>query len=494
MRAGVLSLIYKKKGDRRILKNYRPISLLQVDYKILARIMANRFKKVLPTIISENQTCCIIGRDISNNIANVRDIITLVENDELEGYIVKIDQEKAFDRESHEFIFKTLKKFGFGDVFIKWIEIFYTRINSCVKCNGFLTPYFCVDNGIRQGCPISALLYVLAAETLQCNIRKNVNISGIKIPNTTDEALIFQHADDTTLTVSDKSSIDEIFKVFEMYEASSGAKINRQKSEILPIGKGVYVGKDKTVCDHLNWSGKVSKIKSLLNMWMQRQLTIQGRVNVISSLFMSRLWYSLFVTSMPDQVLRDIKTACVSFVWNNGAHLVKYNTIIDQKCNGGLQLPDIESKMYAFRLKFLARFLDKNYKVLWKSTFKYFISKILNMNLSEEILFISLPENLKCIPNVYKEMFKGFDLLRDDIEFDLSTENVYDQPLFCNPNVLFDGKTVIWYDFINAGIVQVKDICYEVIEGFLPEMAIVEMIQNVTNHCDINSIVKDIIL
>ncbi|CAG2244219.1 unnamed protein product [Mytilus edulis] len=112
------------------------------------------------------------------------------------------------------------------------------------------------------------------------------------------------------------------------------------------------------------------------------------------------------------------------------------------------------------------------------------------MNLSEEILFISLPENLKCIPNVYKEMFKGFDLLRDDIEFDLSTENVYDQPLFCNPNVLFDGKTVIWYDFINAGIVQVKDICYEVIEGFLPEMAIVEMIQNVTNHCDINSIVK----
>ncbi|CAG2225931.1 unnamed protein product [Mytilus edulis] len=215
MRAGVLSLIYKKKGDRRILKNYRPISLLQVDYKILARIMANRFKKVLPTIISENQTCCIIGRDISNNIANVRDIITLVENDELEGYIVKIDQEKAFDRESHEFIFKTLKKFGFGDVFIKWIEIFYTRINSCVKCNGFLTPYFCVDNGIRQGCPISALLYVLAAETLQCNIRKNVNISGIKIPNTTDEALIFQHADDTTLTVSDKSSIDEIFKVLK---------------------------------------------------------------------------------------------------------------------------------------------------------------------------------------------------------------------------------------------------------------------------------------
>ncbi|CAC5426724.1 unnamed protein product [Mytilus coruscus] len=86
------------------------------------------------------------------------------------------------------------------------------------------------------------------------------------------------------------------------------------------------------------------------------------------------------------------------------------------------------------------------------------------MNLSEEILFMSLPENLKCIPNVYKEIFKGFDLIRDDIEFDLSTEKIYDQPLFCNPNVLYDGKTVIWYDFINAGIVQCKLVTMKLIK------------------------------
>lgn len=79
MTCGVISLIYKKKGDRRSLKNYRPISLLQIDYKILARIMTNRIKNVLPNIISVDQTCCIMGRDISNNVANVRDIIELIE-------------------------------------------------------------------------------------------------------------------------------------------------------------------------------------------------------------------------------------------------------------------------------------------------------------------------------------------------------------------------------------------------------------------------------
>jgi hypothetical protein len=87
--------------------------------------MANRFKKVLPKIVSENQTCCIVGRDISNSIANVRDLITLVENDNLEGYIIKADQEKAFDRLSHEYMFTVLEKFGFGNVFVKWINIFY---------------------------------------------------------------------------------------------------------------------------------------------------------------------------------------------------------------------------------------------------------------------------------------------------------------------------------------------------------------------------------
>jgi hypothetical protein len=111
--------------------------------------------------------------------------------------------------------------------------------------------------------------------------------------------------------VSNKESVGEIFKVFEKYEASSGAKVNKQKSEILPIGIDtisdtekiryglticekeilllvVYIGKDQIVCDNLNWREKVVKIKTLLNMWIQRHLTIQGRVHVVSTLIWSR--------------------------------------------------------------------------------------------------------------------------------------------------------------------------------------------------------------
>jgi hypothetical protein len=82
---------------------------------------------------------CYLIRKRNTNSRN----IIIVENDNLEGYIIKADQEKAFDRLSHEYMFTVLEKFGFGDVFVKWINIFYSEINSSVKCNGFLTKYLC---------------------------------------------------------------------------------------------------------------------------------------------------------------------------------------------------------------------------------------------------------------------------------------------------------------------------------------------------------------
>lgn len=514
MKCGVISLIYKKKGDRRSLKNYRPISLLQVDYKILARIMANRFKTVLPNIISVDQTCCIMGRDISNNVANVRDIIELIERDNLEGYIIKIDQEKAFDRVSHAYLLRVLQKYGFGEKFVKWIEIFYNGINSAVKCNGFLTKYFSIKNGIRQGCPISALLYVLTAEPLHCKIVKNNMIQGIAIPNCEKEGLIFQHADDTTLSVRNKQSISEVFKEFDLYGKATGARINKAKSEILCVGKGelstiekkgfglqicennlqllgVYIGKDQNICNELNWKIKINKVKSILNMWLQRHLTIQGRVIVVNTLMMSRFWYTLFVSSMPEWAYVELKKLCVDFVWNKKSHLVKYSTLIDLKCKGGMQLADLKCKIYAFRLKFLCRLIDDEYNVLWKYTFKYFISKIYNMNLGLDILFINVPNcELKCIPIIYKEMLEAWYILRQKSEFSLSVENIYDQPLFKNPEIVLKGKTILWYDFIHAGIISIKDISYEVTTGFLPDRAIVEMIQSVCDNTNVKHVIE----
>ena len=238
MRFGVISLIYKNKGDNRSLKNWRPISLLNVDYKILARILSARLKRVLPKIISVSQTCCVVGRDIADTIVTVRDIIDMAERDNLEGYIVRIDQEKAFDRVSHSYLISILRKFGFGDNFIQWINIFYTEIKSSVKCNGHLTKPFLIKNSVRQGCPISAMLYVLVAEPLGLAIKANPYIKGIPLPLSSNTSKVFQHADDTTLTLADTQSIHQSFNVLDMYCKRSGAKVNKEKTELLSILSG----------------------------------------------------------------------------------------------------------------------------------------------------------------------------------------------------------------------------------------------------------------
>ncbi|CAC5415417.1 unnamed protein product [Mytilus coruscus] len=131
------------------------------------------------------------GKDISDTVASVRDFMDLVEMDDIECYLLKLDQEKAFDRAGHEYLFAVLDKFGFGNKFKNWIKIFYTNIFSSVKCNGFLTPYFRLKNSVKQGCPISALLYVLLAEPLSIAIKKNCEIRGVVIPNTNVEEKVF---------------------------------------------------------------------------------------------------------------------------------------------------------------------------------------------------------------------------------------------------------------------------------------------------------------
>ena len=175
---GIIRVIYKKNG-RTFIKNYRPITLLNVDLIFLTRTLAKRLSGVLEGIIHQNQTA-MNGRHISRNLHVLQDVIDVINNEDGEAALIFLDQEKAFDRMSHKFLFKTLKEFGIGENFIDWIKIIYNDTKSSVKINGFLTKEFDIKRGVRQGCPLSALLYVLCAEVLGVTIRKHPGIEGYK--------------------------------------------------------------------------------------------------------------------------------------------------------------------------------------------------------------------------------------------------------------------------------------------------------------------------
>ena len=200
-RMAAISLIYKK-DEKNDLKNYRPLSLTNVDYKIIASIFARRLQNCIDKLIGKEQSAYIKGRYIGDNARLILDIFDYCEEFNENGILLFLDFEKAFDSVEWNFLFKTLTKFNFGEKFITWMQILYNNPIFRVKNNGWISKICKMGRGIRQGCSqFSALLYLFVAEILAIKIKENRNIEGITFKNSEIEVKSVQHADDLTVSV-----------------------------------------------------------------------------------------------------------------------------------------------------------------------------------------------------------------------------------------------------------------------------------------------------
>ena len=114
-REGLLRLVYKK-DDRRLVKNWHPISLLNMDYKIASKVITERLKRVMQSIVHKDQTFGVVGRSIFSNFQLIRDMLDMIDKTNETRILVTLDQEKAFDRVDHDFLMRVLFKFGFSRV------------------------------------------------------------------------------------------------------------------------------------------------------------------------------------------------------------------------------------------------------------------------------------------------------------------------------------------------------------------------------------------
>ena len=212
MKTSATRLVYKKKGDVKNLKNWRPISLLNVDYKICSKAITMRLSKVLDSIIDPDQTCAVPGRTITHNVALLRDVLDYIERTDETGILVSLDQEKAFDRVNRTFLMNVLKRFGFGPDFLKWITTFYSGANMRIILNDWLTDPIPLQRGVRQGDPLSPLLYVICVEVLACQVRNSPYIRGFLLPGAKGlQFKVRQYADDTTSFLKDFNRLNTYF-------------------------------------------------------------------------------------------------------------------------------------------------------------------------------------------------------------------------------------------------------------------------------------------
>ena len=222
--------------DREEIKNWRPIALCNSDYKIIAKLFAIRLCSVTDKLIDQNQSAFVKGRNISLMIREINDVIEREKHLKSSSIILSIDYAKAFDTISTSAIIKALRLYGFGKYFVDWIKILLKDRRCCIRNAGFISEPFPMERGVRQGCPISPILFILTTELLAASIRADPKIRGIEIPGFVRAIKIRFFADDTTLFLRDMIDFREVLSKIKQFSIFSGLQLNTKKSFALQFG------------------------------------------------------------------------------------------------------------------------------------------------------------------------------------------------------------------------------------------------------------------
>ena len=398
-RTARVKLLYKK-GDQRQLKNWRPISNLNVDYKIVSKLLTNRIKGTITSVISDTQKCSVPGRNISDILLNIQAALSFAKLKKIPILVASFDQENAFDTVNHEFMLKVLQKVGMGHRTLALIEDMYSNMLSRVEINGHLSNNIRINRGIRQGCPLSMLLYAIQSEAFARHVQLNNNIKGFRIGRC--EQKLQQYADDNTLITSTAGSVTAMIGEFDLLRQVTGQRINEEKTLIMCLGDelkqqlmsspqssrvrdtikilGQHYGHNSA---NLTWEEKLSKVHAVLNCYKARQLTWIGRINILNSLAMSLIIYNARIIKIRKDMARKFSTALHRFLWfPETIEGIRRKKLHASKSNGGIGMFNIFSKLEACRLeKFrsLAR-LEEPTDLWHEEALFHLASRILDVN------------------------------------------------------------------------------------------------------------------
>ena len=473
-RQGVICLISKQGKDLTKLESWRPLSILNTDYKILAKVLANRLKVALPEIINPDQIGYMQNRFCGENIRLISDVIEFCTSQKNPCLILLADFEKAFDKISWNFVKCCLKRFGFGNIFQKWISILYNNIESCISNNGYQSDYFKISRGIRQGCPLSALLFLLPAEVIAIVIRSLDSIKGICVNNTNIK--LCQLADDMTLFLSDNQSILKALQSFEEFYRYAGLKLNKAKTEAIIVYNdgslfvdnslgiswieqsfktlGTHFALDHKVSATLNINLKLQLIKDILNAWQARSLSLKGKITVVKSLVIPHIQLLASTLSLDSRTIKELDTLLFSFIWNNGKPLIAKNTLIQPLDLGGLKMVSISEVIKTAQIMWMKR-LTNPINAKWK------VLSLFLMGTTKEQLFRK--SRGSSFSSHSKNKFYS-NLLSNWFDFicvePTRLKELLCEPLFFNDVLKIGGQNISteYSDWLQAGIVTVADI------------------------------------
>ena len=387
---GWMCPIYKKKEADNI-ANYRPITVLNTDYKVFTKAIAMRLTAVAPSIIHPDQAGFIRGRSI---FYQINQAVTTINYAKLKGInraIVALDQEKAYDKITHPYLWKILEKFAFPERAINMIKALYQGTRTLIMINGVISEAFLVTRGVRQGDPMSCILFDLSIEPLAANIRTS-SIRGIDVPSLDEKVKVSLFADDTTVVLTEHNSFSQLMDILGDWCEMSGAKFNVEKTEVIPIGTpeyrrhlvetramnetgetipapihiardreatrilGAWVGNDVNPTEP--WRKIVETIKKDLKRWEARYPTIEEKQLIVQMVAGGKTQFLARAQGMPELVQEEVHKAIMEFVWGKDRASMNIGDAAQDPEWGGRKIMNIAKRNEAIDLMWIKQYLN----------------------------------------------------------------------------------------------------------------------------------------
>ena len=481
-RMGIISLLPKKGKDTRYIQHNRPLTLLSLDYKILAKALTLRMKPLLPNIIGTQQTGFVQGRSIHTNIRKTMDIIAHINQTGKKAVIVSIDFHKCFDRIEHNSIFEAFRYFNFGETFINWVKIFFNKFQVRTQNAGFCSEPFLKTRGVNQGCPISPSCFILCGEIMAHQIITNPWIRGVKVGRSEVENTILQFADDTGLFIMySEECISAVIDTLSHIEKATGLMVSYDKTCIYRIGSlrnsdaMIYTTKPIKWSDgdinmlgvtirnsphqnNVGFDSIIDKMANVASIWYYRTLTIIGKIEIINTLMSSLFIYQMYnLPLMSKGQIHRIDNIILDFLWNGKKSKIPFKLLHNLKKRGGLQLVDINVRHKTMHLQWIKILHEDN-------SLANYVYDWLVPELREKIWSCNIRSTDVCKICEYKTFWS--EILKEWAEINFvmpqNIEEVKGQILWCNSNLKQNNKVIMPVKkYVEVGIWKIQDLINE---------------------------------
>ena len=387
-----ISLFYKK-GDPTLVSNYRPISSMNTDCKMYTNLINSRLAPWAVAKLHPDQKGFVPGRLMNEHTRLASEVAHLCDATGTPGFIVGLDQAKAYDRVDQPWLLQVLVASGLPPDLILLISDLTNNCKSRVRINSGYSPYFTLKRGVRQGDPLSCLLFNFSIEPLAIKLRQVVK--GLAVPGL-KPVKIMLYADDINLFLGQEDSIQEISDCLASVSRVIGSKFNMDKTDVKPVGPhdfqlacytqqsmggrsipgahilppadplrilGVWVGSRDFASDR--WLQIDKHVKKIISQWRAIGASARNRSLLAKALMLSRCHFLMDGNGIPPNMLNRIGNKIMNFVRGKFSAMA-YRTLEAPIAEGGLNTPSLASRKMAADLKFLSDLVTGDQRVPWK--------------------------------------------------------------------------------------------------------------------------------